>query len=856
MRKSLKLLLVALLHLALVWGWVGLLDARHGALPPLGKFLSPFEGFWRNGESGPPKAQEFSPAGLGATVVAEFDHRGVPHLFAPDLRTLFFAQGFVTARDRLWQMDIQSRAGLGRLSEVLGPKLLRVDLERRRMGLPASAIASLDLMLRDSLTRVALEGYSDGVNAWISQLKPATYPIEFKLLDYLPESWTPLKSAALIKNLQWMLSRGDDDAPLARVLDSLGGGFLGRYYPARNPGAEPIFPGDVFPGTDSGDGGVGKLPWTAGLSGSDAMHGVSLPTKFPAATGMTGNKTPHPVSNWLNPSRYSGSNNFVIAGSRTRAGLPLLANDPHLDLTLPSVWYEVQLKGGGINAYGVSVPGLPGLVIGFTRGTAWGLTNGMDDAFDWIEADFRNDSLNQYLWKGRWRDVRRVIDTIAVRGSASVVDTQLWSHAGPIPVKPGEAPFGPNTPPGCVLQWTALQPSNEAGAFLRMLSAGDVGAVRRALRDLHTPTQNVAFASADGDIALFHHGRIPDKRPGQGRLVARGPSASWSEWRGYLSPSDLPHAVNPARGWLASANQEPTEAAWPHYLGSEFHPPERSQRLNRLLFNEREATLASAWDIMLDSYSRHAARALPLLLRFLRPADTIHVADTAAGADTARASAADSAADLLQAWDYRYAATATAPVLFEAWWRAFYRRTWEDEFSGDTVSYRWPSRPETVALLAADTLDPAFDDIRTQRVESAGDIARAAFVEALRGFSGAKARGRADWGEVRPVRIPHLLRLPSFGTPDLMTDGCAECLDAQRGTHGPSWRMVVQTGRRPEAWGIYPGGQSGNPGSPRYDAFVKDWAEGRAYRLLFLRWPLEVPDSTAYILALRGGGGR
>jgi penicillin amidase len=853
-RKSLKLLVVALLHLALVWGWVEMLDSRHGNLPPLGRFLSPFEGFWRNGEAGSPKAQEFSPQGLGATVVAEFDHRGVPHLFAPDLRTLFFAQGFVTARDRLWQMDIQSRAGLGRLAEVLGPRLVRIDVERRRMGLPSSAIASLDIMLRDSLTRVALEAYSDGVNAWITQLKPATYPIEFKLLDYAPESWSPLKSVALIKNLQWTLSRGDEDMPLTHVVDSLGGGFFSRYYPSRHPGAEPIFPSEIFPGDDSATakdpksaGGV--LPRAVGLPGSSAVPGrASMSKNPPLSSGFT---FASDVPGWLNPSRHSGSNNFVLAGARTRAGSPLLANDPHLDLTLPSLWYEAQLKSGSLNAYGVSIPGVPGLVIGFTRSTAWGLTNGMDDAFDWIEADFRNDSLNQHLWKGRWREVRRVIDTIAVRGGDAVIDTQLWTSAGPIPVKPGEAPFGTNTPPGCVLQWTALSPSNEAGAFLRMLTAGDLGAVRRALRDLKTPTQNLAFAAAGGDIALFHQGRIPDKRPGQGRLIARGPAASWNEWRGYLAPADLPHAVNPARGWLASANQEPVAATWPHYLGSEFHPPERAQRLNRLLFNEHEATLASAWDVMLDSYSRHAARAVPLLLRFLPRYDS-SVVDTVPPLGMTRE---DSATVLLRAWDFRYAAVSKAPVLFDAWWRAFYRRTWQDDFAGDTTGYAWPSRPETVALLAADTLDGAFDDIRTQRVETAGDIARAAFTEALGAVKRLdEGKSGGTWGEVRPVRIPHLLRLPSFGAAGLAADGCEECLNAQRGAHGPSWRMVVQTGSRPEAWGIYPGGQSGNPGSPRYDAFVKDWAAGRPYRLLFLRWPLEVPDSTAYILALRGGG--
>ncbi len=835
MRKPLKLFALALLHLALAWGWVLLLDAKRGPMPPLGKFLSPFEGFWRNGEAaGPIRGREFFPAGLEATVVAEFDRRGVPHLFAPDLRSLFFAQGFVTARDRLWQMDIQSRAGLGRLSEVLGPGLLRVDLERRRMGMPASARASLEVMLRDSLTRVALEGYADGVNAWISQIKPATWPIEFKLLDYAPEPWTPLKSAALVKNMQWTLSRSDEDVGLERVLDSLGAGFFQRYYPARHPGSEPIFPEELFPVKDGNGNGGGLPPSSTGRPKTGAV--ASSPGRSFADEGLPA---------WLRPSRHSGSNNFVIAGARTRSGYPLLANDPHLELSLPSLWYEIQLKSGDLNAYGASLPGLPGVVVGFTRHTAWGVTNGMDDVFDWIEAEFRDDSLNRYLWKGRWREVRRVLDTIPVRGAKPVVDTQLWTHAGPVPVKPGEKPFGPNTPPGHVLLWTALEPSNEAGAFLRLQQARDVPGLRRALRDLHTPSQNVAFASSRGDIALFHHGRVPEKRAGQGRLPARGPGASAAEWRGYIPQAEMPHSVNPARGWLASANQEATAPGWPHYLGSEFHQPDRAQRLHRLLFNEREATLATAWEVMLDDYSRHAARALPRLLRLL-PA---HAADTADGP----LGPADSAALLLRAWDYRYAAEAAAPALFEAWWREFYRRTWEDDFGGDSAGLPWPSRAVTVALLVGDTLDAAFDDRRTPERESAGDIARASFAAAAEAFEAARADGGLAWGSRRPVRIPHLLRLPSFGRDGLAADGCGECLNAQRGSHGPSWRMAVQTGPRPEAWGIYPGGQSGNPGSRNYDAFVEDWAAGRAYRLLFLRWPLEVPDSTAYILALRGG---
>lgn len=841
MNRPLRHLLFALLAFGLLFGWIRLLDAKRGPLPAVGRFFSPYEGFWRNAEPlRPPRGAEVRLPGLTGTVVAEFDRRGVPHLFAPDLYTAFYAQGYVTARDRLWQMDIQSRAGMGRLSEILGPGMLRFDLERRRFGMARVARASLDRMLRDSLTRVALEGYSAGVNAWIDGLRPADLPLEFKLLDYKPEPWTPLKSAVLIQNMKWTLSQSHEDVRLTRVLDSLGGGFLARYFPLRHPGSEPILPGDVFPVRDSGGGGAGEGR-ASSSRGSVRAGGAQAAVSD---------------SLWPRPHPASGSNNFVIAGARTRAGTPLLANDPHLDLTLPSLWYEVQVKAGGpggFNAYGVSIPGLPGLVIGFTRGAAWGLTNGMDDVFDWHALRLRDDAAKgapEYLWRGRWRALRRVPDTIHVRGRDAVVDTQWWTHTGPVPVKPGEVPFGKNTPPGHALQWTALEPSNELGAFLRLLVAEDVPGFRRAIRDLHAPAQNIVFATRS-DIALAHQGRIPAKREGQGRLVAGAAAAESKEWRAYIPQARLPFAQNPARGWLASANQEVTDPGYPWYLGANFYPSERAQRLHRLLFPARDVTLSDAFGFMLDSRSRHAGRALRLLLRHVPDPEARATPDTVA-LDSARAHALE----LLRGWDYRYAANASAPVLFESWWAAFYRATWDDDLRGDTIAFPRPSRAVTLSLLASDSLHPVFDDIRTPERESAGDLARAAFETALEAFHALPASARGpdgdpQWGRVRPARVPHLLRLPSLGRDGLPVDGCGECLNAQRGSHGPSWRMVVQTGHVPEALGIYPGGQSGNPGSPRYDAFVDDWAAGRAYRLLYLRWPLEIPDSTAYLLALK-----
>ncbi len=402
--------------------------------------------------------------------------------------------------------------------------------------------------------------------------------------------------------------------------------------------------------------------------------------------------------------------------------------------------------------------------------------------------------------------------------------------------KTEKQPFDRNMPASYALRWTALDASNEIGAFLRLLSAGNYGDFRAAIRRLDCPSQNFIFADS-GNIALVHRGRIPVKRPAQGRLLLDGGDSS-TEWRRYIPDSLLPFALNPKQGWLASANEEVTDSAYPFYLGSGFYPSERAGRLHRLLQPMRNATLDSAWNIMMNTQSLHAEQTLPLLLRCID--------SSSLSAEEKRGLA------LLRAWDYRYLADSPAPALFETWWKDFYRRTWEDDFGGDTADYTWPSRPVTRALLASDTSSRWFDDTRTPRRETAGDLARLSFKEAVRQSLKRGGGAFALWSQTHPMSIPHLLQLPSLGSGPLSGDGCAECLDAQRGTHGPSWRMAVELDSQPVAWGGYPGGQSGNPGSPGYDALVANWLAGRPYKLLFLKNADEEPDSIAYSLTLRG----
>lgn len=816
-----------------------LLDCRLGPLPPIARFFNPFSGFWLNAEGDHPKDAQLRAPGLYETVTVVFDKRQVPHIFAQNAHDLFFAQGYVTARDRLWQMEIQSLAAAGRLAEVMGPALVDHDRFQRRLGMLQASEKTLELVKKNEESWQAAKAYSDGVNAWIKDLEPADYPIEYKLLDYAPRRWTPLNTVLMNKNLQWTLSGGGDDLPMTNTLAKLGRDFVGRYFPLRSPDVTPVIP----PGTrwDSttmappppidSTRGTGS-PWTRFLQIPGAGGGDSaIRQASPPESAKPSSPTPLPVPA-TRPDPGNGSNNFVVSGSRTRGGYPILANDPHLDLGLPSIWYEIQLSAPGMAAYGVSLPGAPAVLIGFNRKIAWGETNGNDDVFDWYRMTFKDSTLSEYMYAGQWKPTSRVIEAIKVRGGPTILDTVVYTHQGPLVLKSQEKPWTRNTPSLHALRWLALDPSDEMLTFLRIMKAGGYDEFSAALDPFHCPSQNFAFASAAGDIALFHHGLFPRKWKGQGRFTMDG-SEPGNDWSGWLPRRAEPGAKNPAQGWLFSANQSPTDTTYPFYLGSQFLNGSRAKRLGQILSEADSLTPESAFGILMDDYDLHAAEVLPALL-----------AKTA----KARFSKEDSAArQKLAAWDFRHDAGKQAPALFDKWWRILYRSIWQDEFGGDSLHYQWPGKDRTRRMILEEPDAEWFDDISTPSRENLSFLAARSFREACDIL-----RSGPDWSHYRPVQIRHLAHIDAFSRLDVMAGGCADCVNALKGTHGPSWRMVVALDKEPRGYGIYPGGQSGNPGSPHYADFIGDWAAGRYYNLTFLTDPGMVSGETSYRLQLRG----
>lgn len=347
------------------------LNTKFGDFPPMLKFLNPFTGFWQNAESvHPAKRKKIVLKNVHDKIEILFDEQMVPHVFAQNNHDLYYAQGYVTAMHRLWQMDFQTRFAAGRISEVVGEKAIEVDRYQRRMGMMYGAENSLAGMMADPQSKEMLLAYTKGINDYIHSLKRSGLPVEYKLLDFKPEDWTPIKCALLLKQMSATLAMGSDEFYMTNILQKYGPEITKDLFPDYPFKEDPIVPvgtkWDFKPVT---------IP--------------AVPKSFPEM--MTNNISTKQKVEGI------GSNNWALSGAKTATGFPILANDPHLDLSLPSIWYQIQLNAPGINVYGVSLPGSPGVIIGFNKDIAWGVTNVAADVLDFYQIKFK-DATHQQYW--------------------------------------------------------------------------------------------------------------------------------------------------------------------------------------------------------------------------------------------------------------------------------------------------------------------------------------------------------------------------------------------------------------------------------------------------------------------------
>lgn len=693
----------------------------------------------------------------------------------------------------------------------MGERTLSFDLEQRRAGMTWAAERSLAAFANDSVSLAILNAYTEGVNTYIRQLSDRDLPLEYKLLDYKPELWTPLKCALLLKHMAKMLTWTENDREHSALLQLLGREMFDQLYPDPRLGPEPVVPGMTI----------------------DDPESLNAPATSNSAIGAFWTKQP-------NEPRHVGSNNWAVAGSRTASGLPILANDPHLRLGLPSIWYEIQLSAPGLKCRGVSLPGSPGIVIGFNDSIAWGVTNAGRDVKDYYLIKFENSDRQRYVFQNNWREAGSRIEHIKVRGAKEVVDTVVYTHYGPV--------FIPNDDNGraWAMRWTAHDPSNEMMTFYRLNRARNHADYMAALDHYACPPQNFVYADAQGHIAMRQQGFYPLREKEHGRFLLQVDEDE-ARLAQKIPYRHNPHQLDPERGFVSSANQTATDSTYPYYYTGVFEEF-RNRTINEALTEAHEVTAQDMMRLQLSDRNMLAEEALPHLLALL---------------DTTRFHTENEALAYreVKAWDAVNRPESFGATVFQIWWdelhnmlydelnnpayppETYYRDSWVRYMESGNAQidirdkrYVYPEASTTIKLLHQGQ-HPWFDNHFTpNKTETATDVVSDAFYWAAVKFGDIiKYKVRAPhWAAYKATRIQHLLRIDALSSPVLPIGGNENAPNAITTSHGPSWRMVVELGPHgPKAHGVLPGGQSGNPGSPRYMDSLEKWAKGE-YHLIEL----------------------
>lgn len=771
------------------------LNTKIGQIPPLGKLLSPFHGFWQNAEN---EEISLNPsldlAGLEEPVNIHFDELLIPHIFAKNEADLMFAQGYVTAYHRLWQMEFQLLAAEGRISELLGDQALQFDRGQRRIGLKYGAQQSEEQFRKEEPAIYKLiESYTAGINAYINSLSYKDYPIEYKLVDYKPEPWTPFKCFLLISNMNNMLSKGERDLEHTNALKLWGRDVFEVLYPER-PSEDMLDP--VIPRETTFD--------------FEPIEVEKPDVTFPLAFT-------DPVI--AQPDPNNGSNSFVVNGNKTANGKVILTNEPDLSLNAPSIWYVIHLNSPTINVMGASLPGGPGVTIGFNDSIAWGNTNAKRDLVDWYYIQFKDDSRDEYLYNGNWVPTKKVVEKFKVRGGDTYYDTIIHTHHGPV-VYDRNFNGSRSEITNLAMKWTAHEASKEIKALYMGNKATNYDEFVEAFSNFTGPPQNYSFASVNGDIALWINGKFPVKWEEQGKFLMDGSNID-HEWKTYMPQEHNLHVLNPERNFVSSANQHAADTAYPYYQYDYNFDYYRGRRVNDRLRVMSDITVEDMMQLQHDNFNYNAFEALPMMLDSL---------------DSASMSTKEmDYYTRLMNWDYFNGPEKQAPSIYDLWWDNLNDKLWDEIAEAEVNLYR-PSWFNTVKILKENPDFFMVDILETTAIESTGDLFRITFRETIAELEEyLETSGNSLlWYEFKNTTIRHLLRQNAFSIGQVKIGGNSSIVNAASGGHGPSWRMVVELGDgEVNAWGVYPGSQSGNPGNPAYGHMIGDWANGTYNKLLF-----------------------
>ena len=784
--KYIKLILSFVLTIAIFYA----LNTKFGSIPPIAKFLNPYTGVWQN-ETDEAISGEVVIPELKDKVTVHYDAQLIPHVFAQNDIDLYRAQGYLTAKHRLWQMEFQTYAASGRLSEIIGEKALNYDRQERRRGMGFGAEQTIKKMSEDEETMAIAEAYADGVNSYINQLEPKNYPVEYKLLDYKPEAWTPKKTALLLMYMTKMLAGGDEDMEYTNALRLFGKERFDVLFPDFFDITDPVIPKET-------DWSYIDVPQTPSPFSEPILDSIA----------ETIDK----------PDPNYGSNNWAISPKKSASGNAILANDPHLGLNLPSIWFVMQLSTPQHNAFGATLPGALAVISGFNEYVAWGETNATRDVIDWYKIEFNKDR-TQYKFDNQWKDVTVRVEDIKIKGKESYKDSVLYTHHGPVVYDKNFK--SDNELSGYAMQWTGHIPGNGQKTFLGLNKAKNYDDYAKALQYWVAPAQNFVFASTEGDIALWIQGQFPNKWEGQGKFIMDG-SKSENDWQSFIPQHYNAHTKNPERGFVSSANQTPVNEAYPYFVFNDGYETYRNRVINDFFNSKDNFSVQDFKDLHNNNYNLKAAELMPYMLKTM---------------DASNLTPEEKEIfDIAERWQYNNDMEEIGPSVWNAWWNVLYDMVW-DEFDVEKTALEAPFTYQTIYLLKTKGDDAFMDIMDTPEKETAKQLFNLSFSKAVKNLNDWKAtHGDLNWVNYKGTFAGHLLQaLPAFSRFDIPIGGGKNIVNATSENWGPSWRMIVEMTSPPTALGIYPGGQSGNPGSKYYDNFIDTWAAGKYHSLNFLQ---------------------
>jgi len=723
---------------------------------------------------------------LNADVKIITDSWGVPHIFAQNEKDLFFACGYVHARDRMWQMELIRRAGFGRLSEIFGRRTLERDKFIRNLGLKEAAQRDYEKL--SSEMKGLILSYSKGVNFWLDSRK-FNWPPEFLLLRYRPQPWSPLDSL-MVKEVMALLLCVDYQSEIMRAKL------------------------------------VKKLGPQKALQILE--EGISIP--FSETDDVS-------LSEWLISLPFQGSNNWVLAGSRTESGKPLLANDPHLEISLPPIWYEIHIICPGLNAIGVSFPGVPLVIIGHNESIAWGITNSAADVQD-LYTEKLNSSKDMYLDEDEWKPLLKREERIKIKGEKEPERIEVsWTARGPL-----VSPYLIESENPLSLSWTIYEGGRTMESFYLLNKAQTWQEFVDALKLFDAPSQNFVYADKEGNIGYYLSGKIPIRE----EVAALFPFPAWKEegkWKGFLEEEEKPNLYNPDEGFIVTANNKIILDDFPHYVSFDWEAPFRVERIRELLLQKEKHNVETLKIIQNDIFSKKGEFFLPYIREIKTPKGR-----------------SKEALEILKNWDLRMSSGKEA-ALYKIFMNFFHEEVFKDDLGEDYERFNTLFKRKQAGLLRilSDPLSPWFDKKETQVIETREEIIKTSLERAHEWLEEQYGSpDRWDWMEINSFRFQHslgevpLLKFLDRGPYPIGGDDFTVRIffsTSRKRNWGVSYRQIIDLSDFDNSVCVLSSGESGHFLSRFYDDQIPLWLEGQYHPMLFD--PDKIEAKQAGILTLK-----